>query len=183
MSKLHLETDDRDEAGEFPGAIHQPRVRLDTAAITAPAIAFSGGVAVARKGASVQSEPWFRVRSGSHGIHGILQPILCNISRPCARTRQPSFARCHALGAGRFGCSIVGRGSGDAAVQAQVLETSSLFQLAHSEDLQTEWFARCEHVGRLRFVVHRSPIASRRFVLLEHNLLNLNWKIGGAARI
>lgn len=39
---------------------------------------------------------------------------------------------------------------------------------------KTEWLAGCEHVGRLRFVVHRSPIAKRRFVLLEHRPLNLN---------
>jgi hypothetical protein len=32
--------------------------------------------------------------------------------------------------------------------------------------------------GRLRFVVQRSPIARRRFVLLEHNPSNLNRKIG-----
>jgi hypothetical protein len=37
--------------------------------------------------------------------------------------------------------------------------------------------------GRLRFVVHRSPIASPRFVLPENKRSNSNWKIGGAARI
>jgi hypothetical protein len=59
-------------------------------------------------------------------------------------------------------------------VRVEVLETSSLSQLANSETFQTEWFAGCEHVGRLRFVVHRSPVAKRRFVLLEHKPLNLN---------
>ncbi len=68
-------------------------------------------------------------------------------------------------------------------LRAEVLETSSLFQLANSEALRTQQFAECQPAAVYDFVVHRSPIARRRILPPEHIPSDLNRKIGGAARI
>jgi hypothetical protein len=47
------------------------------------------------------------------------------------------------------------------------------------------WISDLRHDSARRLLFRSSTVSNCRrcFVLLEHNLLNLNWEFGGAARI